>query len=100
MGNSTQKAPQYLSRQSKTWWRRVVGEYEMKTGGELALVTEAASSLDRIAECRAVIERDGLCIEGSRGLVAHPAARLEQQHRQLVIQCCRTLGISSPVEDD
>ncbi len=91
-------APEHLSDTARTWWERCVTEFDLETGGELAVLSEAASSLDRIAECRELLARDGLVIEGSRGLVAHPATRLEQQHRGLVLQACRQLGISSPVE--
>lgn len=70
----------------------------MKSAGELQTLTEAAYSLDRIHEYRTAIDRDGAFIQGSRGLVAHPATRLEQQHRALFLQAIRQLGISQPEE--
>lgn len=90
--------PKYLSKESREWWARAVAEFALETTGELAVLTEAAASLDRVAECREVLKTDGLFIEGQRGKVAHPACRLEQQHRSLVLQACRQLGISAPVE--
>ncbi|PAU81063.1 hypothetical protein CK501_05735 [Halovibrio salipaludis] len=95
---SKQTAPEYLSETAQEWYERAVTEFGLETSGELAVLAEAASSMDRIAECRELIKRDGLVIEGSRGLVSHPATRMEQQHRGLVLQACRQLGISSPVE--
>lgn len=95
----TDKAPEHLSAESAKWWERCVAEFRLSTGGELACLTQAAESLDRIAECRERLKVDGLFVEGSRGLVTHPAARLEQQHRALVLQACRQLGISSPVKE-
>lgn len=92
------RAPNGLSKESAAWWREAVRQFDFRTAGELAVLTEAARSLDRIAECRDVIQREGLFINGARGLVQHPAARLEQQHRSLVLQACRQLGISSPAE--
>lgn len=92
-------APEYLSEAASTWWHRVVREFRLLSGGELEVLSQAAASLDRIAECRETLARDGLFIAGSRGLVTHPAARLEQQHRALVLQACRQLGISSPVKE-
>lgn len=92
-------APEHLSKAAAEWWARCVSEFRLSTGGELACLTQAAESLDRIAECRDRLKTDGLFVEGSRGLVTHPAARLEQQHRGLVLQACRQLGISSPVKE-
>ena len=93
------KAPKELSKESAVWWMECVKQFALKTGGELQVLTEAAFSLDRIAQCREVLKKDGLFTEGARGLVAHPATRLEQQHRSLVLQACRQLGISSPVAE-
>ena len=93
------KAPKELDKESAKWWLDCCTQFGLKTGGELQVLTEAAFSLDRIAQCREVLKKDGLFTEGQRGLVAHPATRLEQQHRSLVLQACRQLGISSPVAE-
>lgn len=92
-------APDGLSENSSTWWLAVVNQFALTTVGEACVLTEAARSLDRIADCRDAIAKDGLFIDGKSGKVSHPAARLEQQHRSLVLQACRQLGISSPVEE-
>lgn len=93
------RAPADLTKETRAWWRDAVKQFDFKTAGELQVLTEAARSLDRIAQCREALDRDGLFVDGARGLVTHPAARLEQQHRSLVLQACRQLGISSPAED-
>ena len=93
------KAPKELSKDSAKWWMDCTIQFGLKTGGELQVLTEAAHSLDRIAQCREVISKDGLFTDSQRGKVAHPATRLEQQHRSLVLQACRQLGISSPVAE-
>jgi phage terminase small subunit len=88
--------PSYLSADSKAFWRRVVSEFDFTSGGELAVLTEIASSLDRVAECRKILGKEGLCVKGDRGNTIHPAARLETQHRNLILTGCRQLGISQP----
>lgn len=93
------RAPAGLSKPSARWWLSAVRQFDLRTAGELQVLTEMARSLDRLIECREAIATDGLFVQGSRGLVTHPAARLEQQHRSLVLQGCRQLGISAPVED-
>ncbi len=92
------KPPATLSKESGRWWMDCVNQFGLKTGGELQVLEEAAFSPDRIAQCREVIKTDGLFTDGQRGKVAHPATRLELQHRALVLQACRQLGISAPVE--
>lgn len=93
------RAPKDLTPTTAKWWRSVVTQFDFRSAGELATLTEAARSLDRINECREVINRDGLFIEGARGLVSHPATRLELQHRAIMLQACRTLGIAALAEE-
>jgi len=96
MKSKKENPPKHLSKEAGSWWLRVVGEFDFKSGGELQVLTEVASSMDRISECRAIIKKEGLTVKGDRGQVIHPAARLEQQHRALILQGCRQLGISQP----
>ena len=94
----TEKPPRHLGKAARIWWLRVVDEFKFESAGELQVLSEAASSLDRIEQCREILKTEGLFVVGDRGSVIHPAARLEQQHRALVLQACRQLGISSPVK--
>ncbi len=96
MTKKSEQPPAHLSRVTATWWRRVVQEFTFTSGGELAVLSEVAGSLDRVTECRKILKKEGLTVKGDRGSTIHPAARLEQQHRQLVLQGCRQLGISQP----
>ena len=93
------KAPETLSKSSGQWWLQTVAQFGMKTSGELAVLTEAAQSLDRIIDCQKIIAEEGLFASGKTATVAHPAARLELQHRATVLQACRQLGISQPVAE-
>jgi len=90
------EAPHDLSDESAAWYLRACEEFSFKTSGELCVLAEAARSMDRITECRQAIKKDGLFPDNK----IHPAARLEQQHRSLVLQACRQLGISQPVEGE
>ena len=96
---SPTKTPKELDKESAKWWMNCVTQFGLKTDGETQVLTEAAHSLDRIAQCREVITKDGLFTDSQRGKVAHPAIRIELQHRALVLQACRQLGISSPVAE-
>lgn len=92
------KAPKQLTKESGAWWSQVAMEFDLVSGGELQVLTEAALSLDRISQCRDILDSEGLIVSGDRGKTIHPAARLEQQHRALVMQACRQLGISMPAK--
>ncbi len=92
------KPPIGLSKISGRWWLTCVNEYNLRTAGELQVLSEVALSLDRIAQCGAIIKKDGLFVESQRGKVSHPGVRIELQHRAIVLQGCRQLGISSPTE--
>lgn len=93
------KPPADLSADSAEWWRECVEQFGLATAGELRTLTEAARSLDRIAQCSEVIQTAGLLVRGARGSVVNPACRLEQQHRQLFLQALRQLGISQPIRE-
>jgi hypothetical protein len=62
--------------ETEEWLASVRERYDVGPDGEM-LLAQAAQTLDRIAECEAVIEEDGLMLPtrggGSR---VHPAARL------------------------
>jgi len=96
MTKKVETPPDHLSTASKRWWKRVVAEFGFESGGELAVLSEVAASMDRVTECRQILKAEGLTVKGDRGSVVHPAARLEQQHRSLILQGCRQLGISLP----
>lgn len=98
--NSEIKVPKGLSRASARWFRAVVADFELDTSGELTTAEQAARSLDRMTECSAIIEAEGLVVDGERGKVIHPAAREERQHRALFLQAARQLGISNPDEPE
>ena len=87
--------PDDLSATAAAWVRKVVKQVDMKLDSEIACTIEAARSLDRIEQCREILQREGLTVEGARGTVLHSAARLEQQHRALFLAACRAVGISN-----
>ena len=95
---SNTDVPSGLSKGAAKWYRDCVKQFRMATAGELEVLAQAALSLTRIEECRAAIKRDGMFVPGSRGVVAHPAARLELQHRAQLLQAARQLGISAPID--
>lgn len=91
------RMPAGLSPAVQRLWRRVV-PCLIEAGlvnqlDELALVDMFATAV-RLAEARAIIEKDGLIIEGyRRSKVKHPAAQLEREYRNALMSWARLFGL-------
>ena len=86
-------APVHLSKASKAWWRAVCAEYDIEPH-LLRVLTAACESWDRMAQARAVIERDGLIVT-DRWLQkrASPAVAIERDARIGFARMVRELGL-------
>ena len=85
--------PKHLSRESKGWWRQVVSDYDLERH-HLKLLQSACEAWDRVAEARALIERDGIVVEDRFGQPkAHPAVDIERHNRALFARMLRELAL-------
>ena len=57
--SSPRKTPSHLSKSSAEWWLQTIAEYHLEQHHEL-LLTSACEALDRAAECRLIIDAEGL----------------------------------------
>lgn len=57
-------------------------------------LADCALCVARVRELEAMVERDGLVIDGRYGPTAHPAARLVRVYRQALQQWARQLGLT------
>ena len=90
---STPQPPKHLSRESKAWWRQVVSDYDLERH-HLKLLQAAAESWDRVAQARALIERDGIVIKDRFGQQKpHPAVDIERHNRALFTKMLRELAL-------
>jgi P27 family predicted phage terminase small subunit len=90
---STPDAPDHLTATTKQWYRSVVEEYELDAH-HLMLLQSAAETWDELQECRALIARDGLIIEGREGGVrAHPASAILRTARITFARLIRELDL-------
>ena len=93
--------PKHLDKAGKAWFRRVVQDYEFRTGAEIELLVQAASTLDRIEQCRDQIKTDGLTVPtAGGGCKPHPAANIERDNRTLFARLCRELRLNEPAPDE
>ena len=78
--------------------------YEKLAGllSNVGLLTEAdgpaladlALCLHRLRECEAIVEREGLVVQGRDGPKAHPATRLAKDYRQAAQAWARAFGLT------
>jgi P27 family predicted phage terminase small subunit len=85
---TAKRAPKHLSRSARAWFRKVTSGWSLDDSGELLLVT-ALQAYDRLAECRALIERDGLIVDGK----PHPLLAIEDKARTSLLRAWRQLGL-------
>jgi phage terminase small subunit len=85
--------PAHLSADAGAFWRAVLDGYELDAGG-LRLLRGACEALDRTAEAREAVERDGAYPLDRFGQVkAHPALREERESRSQFERHLRALGL-------
>lgn len=74
--------PPHLSRRCKTFWRAVVGAYELEPE-HLEILRRACEASDRVDQARVLLDKEGLTTTDRYGQVkAHPAAAVEIQNRR------------------
>jgi hypothetical protein len=84
-----------LSAESAALFERLSAEYEITDGAGLSLLRSIGESLDRVAEARKIIARDGLIVETASGPKAHPACGIERDSRTAAFSALRLLRIGS-----
>jgi hypothetical protein len=81
--------PATLDKAGAKLWRAIMSEYQIGDSGGLAMLEQACAATDRIAECGAVIARDGAVVRTKSGPKEHPLLKVELSSRSFV---CRTLA--------
>ena len=90
---TTPKPPAHLKRDGKVFWRSVAGTFDLEAH-HLAVLTVAAERLDRVAEARARVKRDGPYVRDRFGqLKAHPALAVERDATVGFLRAARELGL-------
>ena len=88
----SQPPPKHLSATARRFWTDVLSDYTLEPH-HLAVLTVACEAMDRAAEARAAIARDGDYVEGRFGLKAHPGLAIERDARTQILRAVRELGL-------
>ena len=94
MKKSEPKAPAHLSRESKRWWREIQSEYVIGDAAGLAVLGQAAESLDRVRTAQKAIKESGIVVLDRWGQTkSHPAAAIERDAKASFLAALRALNL-------
>jgi len=90
------RPPKHLGPNGSRLWRRVLETYDLSECHHLVLLQIAAEALDRLAQARAAIDKDGITVDDRYGSPkAHPALTVERDSRAGLIRALRELSLDS-----
>lgn len=93
MTNKPPAAPKSLGRRGRDLWRRVLTDYELSPS-EQAVLEAAALAYDRLTTAQAVLNEEGLVLEGRYGPKAHPMTAVARDATTLLARCLRQLDVA------
>ena len=73
--------------------KRVLSEHAIETSAALATLDVAAQALDQALAAEAILKRDGLVSDGSRGPKPHPAVAISRDARTRLLAALRALHL-------
>jgi hypothetical protein len=86
-------APPHLGPAGKALWIATVRDFQVETEPLLVHLSEACSALDRLTQCRQVIEAEGLMVEDGGRRVPHPLLKAEASARSAFQSAMRALRL-------
>lgn len=76
----TARTPPHLRPDTKRWFESVLADYELDEH-HVRLLTLACEAFDRAVAASEIIRREGLVVDGPRGMRLHPAVAIERDAR-------------------
>lgn len=99
------KAPAFLSREAKAFWRDLQSRHQIDDPARLTLLTKAAEAMDRATAARKVIAAEGVIkVDRFGQSVVHPACRVIDSAESSLRASIKALGLDreapAPAEDE
>jgi phage terminase small subunit len=88
-----EQVPNYLATEGRAFFEGIAGEYELDPPA-LALLAAASKQLDRIAEARAVLQKEPVIVQDRFGQSrTHPAVEVERNASVCFARLLREIGL-------
>lgn len=86
--------PEWVQEPERVFWETTVREYAVE-GPALAMLEVACSAMQRLRESRAVLDREGLVVEGRYAGTSrpHPLVAVERDARVQLLRALRELDL-------
>ena len=93
-GATRTRPPAHLAPAGRRLWRAVVDEFGITEPHRRAVLVVACECLDRMAEARDAIARDGAYLTGGRyGPAAHPGVIVDRDAKRLLLSSLGSLDL-------
>jgi P27 family predicted phage terminase small subunit len=89
------RAPAHLKRRGRALWKGVDLDYQLDSAHDRERLRVACEAADRLEEARVRIAKDGTYVETPHGMKAHPAVKVEQDCRVILLRSLRELGVDT-----
>jgi P27 family predicted phage terminase small subunit len=93
--------PDHLSEEAKSWWARLVEEFQLEDDAAHLLLQTALEAFDRMRGCQSAIERDGATVPDRFGQhKPHPLLAAERDSRAQMLAALKALNLDlEPLRD-
>lgn len=86
--------PKHLSREAKSWWRKLQVEYNIEDDHGQLVLAVALEAFDRLKGCQAEIARDGASVVDRFGQrKPHPLLPVERDSRSALLAALKALNL-------
>lgn len=97
------KAPSHLSVESKGWWKKILGEYDLPEEA-LLILASGLEALDRVRQAQRSIKEIGIVTvtksKNGQMVRQNPAVGIELDAKRVMLACFRQLGLDlEPLHD-
>lgn len=101
MKKSSANVPPGLSAKAKTWWKKIIAEYEIEDAAGLLLLETALQAFDRMHDARGLIEKYGAVTKDRFDqLRPNPATTIERDSRAAMCAALKALNLDlEPLRD-
>ena len=100
MKNSDPKPPAHLSREAKSWWRKLVAEYAISDEGGVLILQTAMEAFDAMRRAQSTISTEGETIKDRFDQTkSHPLHAVARDSRAQFLAALKALNLDIEQEE-